>query len=198
MYLQRVPTSKAGAKESRGEGGWGWDTHICLCICTQEHMSTALGRRTGNSRRWVEMGEERRVLISSMRNAEQEPHLTGVLRGQQGHFRIRRENSEEEMTQTLESGKPHPIPQMGFGWCHRGNPLLEAQKIRVPKGEHQAVESWELGGGQTGERARCQWLCPRAASWRGGEQSTVSLCIGQPSLASLGADSSQDPSLELV
>lgn len=40
-------------------------------------------------------------------------------------------------------------------------------------------------------------LCP-AASWRGGEQSVVSLCIGQPSLASLGADSSQDPSLELV
>lgn len=61
------------------------------------------------------MGEERSVLISSMRNTEQEPHLTRVLRGQQDHFRIRRGNSKEEMTQTLESGKPQPIPQMGFG-----------------------------------------------------------------------------------
>lgn len=134
LYLQRVPTSKAGAKESRGEGGWGWHTHICLCICTQEHMSTALGRRTGNSRRWVEMGEERSLLISSMRNTEQEPHLTGVLRGQQDHFRIRRENSEEEMTQTLESGKPHPIPQMGFGWCHGAVHFSKPRKLGSQKG----------------------------------------------------------------
>lgn len=97
-------------------------------------MSTALGRRTGNSRRWVEMGEERSLLVSSMRNTEQEPHLTGVLRGQQDHFRIRRENSEEEMTQTLESGKPHPHPSNGIWMVPRGSSLLEAQKIRVPEG----------------------------------------------------------------
>lgn len=76
-----------------GKAGWGWHTHTCVCICTQEHMAMALGRRTGNSRSWVEMGEERSVLVSSMRNTEQEPHLTGVLRGQQDHFRIRRQDS---------------------------------------------------------------------------------------------------------
>lgn len=40
------------------------------------------------------MGEEMSVLfISSTRNTGLESHLTGVLRGQQDHFRIRTEDS---------------------------------------------------------------------------------------------------------
>lgn len=112
------------------------------------------------------MGEERSVcLINSRRNTGQEPYLIGVLRRWQDHFRIRWDG-EKTVIQREKTGKPHPIPQLGSGWCPWGSSFLKAQRIRAPEGGSSRL--WRAGSYEGGRLEREQGANGQATKLRAG------------------------------